>query len=347
MYRKKLGLAIILIIALIGVYFTYFFYRVFFLPNTTFLNSTSYVFISSKATMDDLVTELTPLLKNVQDFKLAAEKKGYATRIRGGKYAIEQGMSNHEIINRLRGQSMPVRVTFNNQERIENLAGRLAAQLEVDSLSLVQQFLDPEFLEENEFTLENVLGMYIPNSYELFWNSTPAQIQNRMWKEYQRFWSNDRLAAAERQGLSPSEVISLAAIVQKETLKVEERPLIAGVYLNRLNKRMRLQADPTVVYAMRKSQDNFNLIIRRVLKKDLKISSPYNTYQVTGLPPGPIVMPDISSIEAVLYPKKHKYLYFVADPSRLGYHDFSTNLKEHNRKAKKYYRWLNKQKLYR
>lgn len=347
MYRKKLGLAIVLIIAFIGIYFTYLFYRIFFIPNTTFSNPTSYVFISSTATMDDLIADLTPLLKHPEDFKLAAEKKGYASRIRGGKYAIDKGMSNNDIINRFRGQSMPVKVTFNNQERLENLAGRFAAQLEVDSLSLIQQFLSPRFLSKNGFTKENALGMYIPNSYELFWNATPQQIQNRMLKEYQRFWTNKRKSAAVQLGLSPAEVISLAAIVQKETVKAEERSTVAGVYLNRLKRKMRLQADPTVVYALKKAQNNFDLVIRRVLKKDLSIPSLYNTYKVNGLPPGPIVMPDIAAIDAVLYPQSHGYLYFVADPDRLGYHDFSTNLGEHNRKAKRYYRWLNKQKLYR
>ena len=347
MYRKKLGLAIVLIIAFIGLYFTYLFYRVFFIPNTAFSNPTSYVFISSTATIEDLITDLTPILKYPEDFKLAAEKKGYASRIRGGKYAIDKGMNNNSIINRLRGQSMPVKVTFNNQERLENLAGRLAAQLEVDSLSLIQQFLSPHFLEKHGFTKENTLGMYVPNSYELFWNASAEQIQNRMLKEYQRFWTDKRKSAAAELGLTPAEVVSLAAIVQKETVKVEERPTIAGVYLNRLKRKMRLQADPTVVYALKKSQNNFDVVIRRVLKKDLNIPSPYNTYQVNGLPPGPIVMPDIATIDAVLNPKSHRYLYFVADPERLGYHDFSSNLREHNRKAKKYYRWLNKQRLYR
>jgi UPF0755 protein len=168
-----------------------------------------------------------------------------------------------------------------------------------------------------------------------------------MLKQYEYFWTPKRRNAAQKQGLTPNEVSTLAAIVQKESLKNDERPLIAQVYLNRLKKKMRLQADPTVIYSLRKEQDDFSLVIRRVLRKDLKIESPYNTYLTKGLPPGPIAMPDISAIDAVLFPTPHKYLYFVSDPNKQGYHDFSTSLREHNRKARKYYSWLNQQKLYR
>lgn len=347
MYKRKISLAIVLLIAAAGLYFTYTFYRVFFLPNTAFENETSYVFIPTGSHLNDLIVELSPLLKSTDDFKLAAEKKGYATRIRAGKYALTKGMSNNDIINRLRGKSLPIRVTFNNQERLEDLAGRIAQQLETDSLSLLTQMRDSTFLAKNNFTLATALGMYLPNTYQFFWNTSPVAFQKRMLKEYEYFWTPKRRNAAEKKGLSPNEVIVLASIVQKESLKNDERPLIAQVYLNRLKKRMRLQADPTVVYAVKKAQNDFSLVIRRVLKKDLKVKSPYNTYRVKGLPPGPISMPDIAAIDAVLFPEPHNYLYFVADPNKPGYHNFSTSLREHNRKARSYYRWLNQQKLYR
>ena len=347
MYKRKIIVAIVLIIAALGLYFTYTFYRVFFAPNTSFNNATSYVFINTGTKVSSLMEELAPLLKSPDDFRLAAQKKGYLDRIRGGKYAIQQGMNNNEIINTLRVKSLPVRVTFNNQERLEDLAGRVATQIEADSLSLIAQFLEADFLEKNGFTPETALAMYVPNSYQLFWNTSAAEFQERMLKEYKRFWTAKRLAAAEEKGLTPIEAINLASIVQKESIKVEERPVIAGVYLNRLKKRMRLQADPTVIYAHKRARNDFDLVIRRVLKKDLKLKSPYNTYRNKGLPPGPIGMPDVSAIDAVLFPKQHQYLYFVADPSKPGYHDFSKSLREHNRKAKRYYRWLNKQRLYR
>lgn len=347
MYKRKIGLAIVLLIAGFGLYFTYTFYRVFFLSNTAFNNETSYVFISTGSDLDNLLIELAPLIISTDDFRLAAEKKGYASRIRAGKYALNKGMSNNDIINRLRGKSLPVKVTFNNQERLEDLAGRLAQQLEADSLAFLTQMRDAEFLAKNGFDQATALAMYIPNTYEFFWNTSPKYFQKRMLKQYEYFWTPKRRNAAQKQGLSPNEAIALAAIVQKESLKNDERPLIAQVYLNRLKKKIRLQADPTVVYALKKEQNDFSLIIRRVLRKDLKIKSPYNTYYTKGLPPGPIAMPDISAIDAVLFPVPHNYLYFVADPKQPGYHDFSTNLREHNRKARKYYRWLNQQKLYR
>ena len=347
MYKRKIVLIIVLLIAAFGLYFTYSFYRVFFLSNTAFENDISYIFIATGSDLDALLVELAPLIKSADDFRLAAEKKGYATRIRAGKYALNKGMSNNEIINRLRGKSLPVRVTFNNQERLEDLAGRLAQQLEADSLAFLTQMREADFLAKNGFDQATALGMYIPNTYEFFWNTSPAAFQKRMLKEYQYFWTPKRLSAAQKQGLSPNEVITLAAIVQKESLKNDERPIIAQLYLNRLKKKMRLQADPTVVYALKKEQNDFSLVIRRVLRKDLKIKSPYNTYRNKGLPPGPIAMPDISAIDAVLFPTPHNYLYFVVDPNNPGYHDFSKSLKEHNQKARKYHRWLNQQKLYR
>ena len=349
MYRRKIALATVLLIAAVGLYFTYLFYRVFFLPNTAFNNPTSYVFIPTGTNMPALLEELAPVLNSTDDFRLAAEKKGYATRIRAGKYALKQGMNNNEIINTLRGRSLPVKVTFNNMERIEDLAGRLAQQVEADSLSLLKQFLDPVFLAENGFTPETALAMYIPNTYQFFWNVSPAALQKRLYKEYQYFWTPRRRNSIQKRGLSLNEAMTLASIVQKESVKVDERPLIAQVYINRLKKGMRLQADPTVVYALKKAQNDFSLVIRRVLNKDLKINSPYNTYKIKGLPPGPIGMPDISAIDAVIFPEPvpHNYLYFVADPERPGYHSFSKTLREHNRKARAYYRYLNKRKLYR
>ena len=347
MYKRKIGLAIVLFIAAFGLYFTYTFYRVFFLPNTAFNNETSYIFISTGSDIDALLIELAPLIKSTDDFRLAAEKKGYASRIRAGKYALDKGMSNNDIINHLRGKSLSVKVTFNNQERLEDLAGRLAQQLEADSLTFLTQMREEDFLTKNGFDQATALAMYIPNTYEFFWNVSPQYFQKRMLKQYEYFWTPKRRNAAQKQGLTPNEVSTLAAIVQKESLKNDERPLIAQVYLNRLKKKMRLQADPTVIYSLRKEQDDFSLVIRRVLRKDLKIESPYNTYLTKGLPPGPIAMPDISAIDAVLFPTPHKYLYFVSDPNKQGYHDFSTSLREHNRKARKYYSWLNQQKLYR
>ena len=349
MYKRRIALILVLITTGLGFYFTYLFYRVFFSSNTAFNNPTSYVFVSTGTDIQGLLQELEPLLISTDDFRLAAEKKGYSTRIRAGKYAIEKGMNNNEIINTLRARSLPVKVTFNNVERIEDLAGRLAQQVEADSLTLLKQMLDPEFLAVNGFTPETALGMYIPNTYQFYWNVSPKALQKRLYKQYEYFWTPRRRNSVHKRGLTLDEAMILASIVQKESQKADEQPLVAQAYINRLNKGMRLQADPTVVFALKKAQNDFSMVIRRVLNKDLKINSPYNTYKIKGLPPGPICMPDISAIDAVIFPEPvpHNYLYFVADPERPGYHSFSKSLREHNRKARSYYRYLNKKKLYR
>ena len=347
MYKRKILVGVVLIIASLGLYFTYVFYRVFFLSNTAFANEKSYVFIATGTTMSDLIIDLSPLLKSTEDFRLAADKKGYSSRIKAGKFALDNGMSNNDIINRLRSNPLPIRVTFNNQERLEDLAGKIANQIEADSLSLINQFYNKAFLAAQGFTPENALAMYLPNTYSFFWNTSAEEFQIRMLKEYNRFWTNERLEAAEKVGLAQTEVIALASVVQKESVKSDERARIAGVYLNRLKRNIRLQADPTVIYAMKKNTQNFDLVIKRVLYKDLLLDSPYNTYKYRGLPPGPITMPDVSSIDAVLFPEAHSYLYFVADINRMGYHKFARTLKEHNQNRISYVRWLNKQKLYR
>ena len=187
--------------------------------------------------------------------------------------------------------------------------------------------------------------MYLPNTYEFFWNTSAEEFRDRMKKEYDRFWNQDRLTKSRALKLSPTEVVSLAAIVQKETVKVDERPRVAGVYLNRIRKGILLQADPTVIYAIKKETGNYDTIIKRVLYRDLEMDSPYNTYKYAGIPPGPITMPDISSIDAVLNAEKHDYLFFVADVSNFGYHMFAKTLAQHNRNKVQYVRWLNQRKI--
>jgi len=325
--------------------FAYYVYNAIFSPNTAFENQEAYIFINSDSSFEDLKLQLEPLLKNMSSFEAVAQKKGYSTGLKGGKYAIKKGMNNNDIINTLRSQNIPVRVTFNNQESLHALAGRISQQIEADSLSLLNAFNDSDFLKENEFDEDTKLGMYLPNTYEFFWNTKAEAFRDRMLKEYNQFWNGDRLARSKKLKLEASEIISLASIVQKETVKVDERPKVAGVYLNRIQKGMLLQADPTVIYAIKKETGNYDTIIKRVLFRDLEIDSPYNTYKYAGIPPGPITMPDISSINAVLNAEKHNFLYFVADVSNFGYHIFAESLAQHNRNKVQYVRWLNQQKI--
>ena len=347
MYRRKLFLLISILGIVLGLFFVFKFYQTFFWSNTQFENDFSYVFVDRDDTIDSLTLQLKPLLKSTKNFLIAAEKKGYAQHVRSGKYRIQKSMGNNDIINILRSERLTTKVVFNNQERIEDLAGRIAEQIEADSLTLLNSFLDPVFLEEAGFTEDNALAMYLPNTYEVFWDTTPENFRNRMLKYYQSYWNENRKNKVKSLGLTPVEAVILASIVQKESVQVEEQNTIAGVYLNRLKKKMKLQADPTVIYAMKKATGDFQQVIKRVLYKDLKLNSPYNTYKVKGLPPGPITMPDLRTLEAVLHPEQHNYLYFVAAPEKIGYHLFASSLAEHNRNKKKYTSWLNNQKIYR
>ena len=199
-----------------------------------------------------------------------------------------------------------------------------------------------DFLADNSFDDATALGMYIPNKYEFFWNTSAEEFRSRMKKEYDRFWTDTRLQRAEEIGLTPAQVITMASIVQKETAKVDERPRVAGVYMNRYKNGWKLDADPTVIYAIKEKTQNFDTITKRVLYKDLELDSPYNTYKYATIPPGPISMPDISSIEAVLNYEDHDYFYFVANVENFGYHKFAKTLAQHNRNKQEYIRWINK-----
>ena len=252
-------------------------------------------------------------------------------------------MSSNDLINHLRsGAQIPVKLTFNNQHRLEFLAGRISEQIEADSVSLMKAFTNAVFLEKKGFSQETALCMYIPNSYEIYWNTSAEEFRNRMHKEYERFWNSHRISKAQKQNLSIEEVIVLASIVQKETANIAERPVVAGLYLNRYRKGWALQADPTVIFALQQKYGQ-DFKVKRVLSKDLKIASPYNTYKHKGLPPGPISMPDISSIDAILNPVNHKYYFMCASIEDLGTHAFARTLREHTRNARKYQRWLSKQ----
>ncbi|HUH28844.1 endolytic transglycosylase MltG [Gelidibacter sp.] len=343
MYIRKILVAIVLIGLVVAAFIAYTIYQTMFVSNTAFNNDVAYVYIPTNASYQDVRAELEPLLKDMDKFDALAERKKYKTNIKAGKYAIKKGMNNNDIINSIRSNNIQVKLSFNNQESLKRLAGRVSTQIEADSLELYSVMSSPEFLKANNFSTQTALGMYIPNSYQFFWNTSAEQFRERMLKEYNRFWNEERLAKAKALNLTPDEVMTMASIVQKETAKVDERKRVAGVYMNRLKVGMPLQADPTVIYAIKLTSGNFDQIIKRVLYKDLEIDSPYNTYKYTGLPPGLITMPDITSIDAVLNHEKHDYFYFVADVKNFGYHKFAKTLAQHNFNRQEYIRWINQQ----
>jgi UPF0755 protein len=255
---------------------------------------------------------------------------------------FKKGMSAFQLVGAIR-RNIPVKLAFNNQERLENLCERVSSQIEPDTTKLLATFRDTLFLKENDFTKDNVFAMFLPNTYEVYWNISAEKFRDKMLGEYKRFWTEERIAKADALNLTPVQVITLASIVHKETVKKSERPTVAGVYLNRLNIGMALQADPTVIYALKLRDKNFDQIIKRVLYNDLFINSPFNTYQNIGLPPGPIAMPDVDAIDAVLNAEKHGYIYFCASVEKFGYHEFASTITQHNVNAKKYADWLNAQ----
>ncbi|MFL1011346.1 endolytic transglycosylase MltG [Flavisericum labens] len=343
MYIKKILIAIVILGLVAAAFFAHFVYNAMLRPNTAFNNEVAYIFVPTNASYQEVRSQLEPLLDDMDSFDALAERKKYTSNIKAGRFEIKKGMSNNDIINSIRSINLPIKLSFNNQESLEKLAGRVSSQIEADSLSVLNSMKNPEFLAENHFNEATALGMYLPNSYEFFWNTSAAAFRNRMLKEYNRFWSESKRKKAEEIGLSPNQVIALASIVHEESKQASEQPRIAGVYMNRLRIGMPLQADPTLKFAAYQLPKYKNTIIKRVLNVHKEIDSPYNTYKNLGLPPGLIAMPDISAINAVLNYEKHKYLYFAADSNRLGFHKFAKTLSQHNVNARAYQRYLSSQ----
>ena len=338
--RKIVGIVSLIVITA-GTIYGYILYKEVFSPNTAFNESEVAVYIPTDATFAQVQAIVKPYIKDMGRFNAVADKKTYPPNVKSGKFILTNGMNSNDIIVALRNP-VPVKISFNNQETLQRAVGRIAQQLEPDSLQLLKVFTDKAFLEENGFNEDNVLSIFIPNTYEFFWNTTAIKVRNKLMKEYRKFWTPERLAKAQAQGLTPLQVSALAAIVHKETVKNDERPRVAGVYLNRFHKGMKLEADPTVIYSIKKQSGDFDQVIKRVLYKDLVIDSPYNTYKYAGLPPGPIAMPDVTAIDAVLNPEKHNYIYFCASVTNFGYHEFAVTAAQHEVNRQKYVAWVEK-----
>mgnify|MGYP003562376444 FL=1 len=342
MNTKKIFAIISVIVVTILIVYGYVMYREIFAKNTKFDQNEIFVNIPTNSNFNDAKAILNPYIESMSRLEKVAEKKSYSENVKAGRFLIKKGMNSNDIINALR-QNVPVKLAFNNQERLEDFAGRVGSQIEADSTRLMASFTNKKFLADNGFTQENVLALFIPNSYEFYWNTSANKFREKMAKEYRTFWTEERIAKAKAQNLTPIEVSILASIVHKETVKQDERPRVAGVYLNRLRKGMKLEADPTVIFAVKKSTNNFDTIIKRVLYKDLETVSPYNTYMYATLPPGPIAMPDISAIDAVLNPETHNYIYFCASVTNFGYHEFAVTGAQHEVNRQKYVKWINAQ----
>jgi len=321
------------------------FYSYVYAPNVILEpKEQTHLHIPSGSTYDDVLKLLEEhdFLRHPERFHWLAVRKNYPNRIMAGRYLIVDGMSNNELINLLRsGDQSPVRLTFHNIRTKEELAGRIAAQIEADSAEIRNVLGCQETLSNIGMDTLTIKLLFIPNTYEVFWNTSAEQFLQRMQREYNAFWSEPRKQRAEEIGLSEEEVGVLASIVQSETNKREEMARIAGVYMNRLRRNIPLQADPTVIYA----KGDFS--IRRVLNRHLEIDSPYNTYMYAGLPPGPINFPAPHVMDAVLYYEDHDYLYFSAKADFSGYHVFAKSYADHLANARKYRRALDERNVFR
>lgn len=341
--RKNIILILALLILLVAAV-CYAGYRMVIGPGMKVRDEKAVLYIpegSSFAQVLDTINEhLT--ISNPKVFTWLASRKNYTNRIRPGKYVIEDNISCNRLINLLRsGQQTPVNITFNNIRTLNELAGRVGSQISADSASLADFFSDPDNYSKDGFTRETLISVFIPNTYQLYWNTDPEGFYKRMLREYGNFWNDERIGKAAGKNLTRTEVSTLASIIDEEVRFSDEMPRIAGVYLNRLRRGIPLQADPTIKFAMNDPS------ISRVLKSYLDIDSPYNTYKYRGLPPGPICCPSVEAIDAVLNAEKHDYLYFAARSDFSGYHNFARTLSEHNRYAAEYQRELNKRRIFR
>lgn len=324
----------------------YLAYRFLFGPNVALRGraETAYIYIPARASFAQVSDSLAPYLKHPFAFKVLARLKRYPTHIRSGRYQLEDGMCNDRLIDELRvGRQHPVRLTFGRQPSLQAFAATVSKQIQLDSQAIYRAFLDEGFLNRHALDSQTVRQILIPDTYFVYWNITASALRARLFSEYQRFWNADRRAAAQAQGLTPLQVSILASIVQSETNKREDMPMVAGVYLNRLRHHWKLQSDPTVIYAL-KLRHGFDTTINQLLYRDLSIDSPYNTYKHRGLPPAPIIIPTRRALEAVLHPAQHHYYYMLNDPLKPGFFLFSKTLLQHNRNKLNYKAWLRKKR---
>lgn len=324
--------------------FSFYFYQVFYGANVLQEEQAQVILIDGDDTFDSLRNQLydRAIVDEIISFSFVAKALGYQDNVKPGVYLMEPDMTNMEAIRRLRaGDQIPVDITFNNVRFKEDLVEKITADTGIDGTEFLNLLNDNEYLSTLGFNKETIMAMFIPNTYEVYWTISAKGLFDRMKKEFDKFWNADRKAKAQTLGLSPVEVSTLAAIVQDEKFVVSESPTIAGLYINRIKKNMLLQADPTVKFALG------DFTIQRVLIADTRIDSPYNTYKYRGLPPGPINLPTIASLDAVLNYEKHDYIYMCAKEDFSGYHRFAKDLTQHNKNARLLHKALNERKIYR
>jgi len=341
MIKKKILIPLIVFSTILTTSSVYI-YQMLFSPNFLINSENKFIIIEDNTDFNDLVKKLEDdtLINDILSFSFLSKIMEYQENIKIGAYKVKMNMSNYDMITMLRsGNQTPISITFAYARKMDDLAERLTKNIKLSKnefLNYISQNIDDLYgFDEN-----NIIGMFLPDTYEVYWDISPQKLIEKMYKEYNKFWNNERNEKLKKIGLNKKEVSVLASIVASETNKLDEADKIAGVYINRLRKNMLLQADPTLVYAAN------DYSIKRVLNKHKKIKSPYNTYINKGLPPGPIRLTPKNYIEAVLNYEEHKYLFFCAKDDFSGYHEFALTLTQHNKNARKFQRALNKRKIY-
>ncbi len=336
---KKTSLLLVLLAFAVVVTTSYVVWQWIVKPTVNTSGKDVVLYVKSTQSFQEVYQSLLnqQLLKHPQGFKQLASWLKLPAKIKPGRYVLDKPLSNLELINMLlKGRQQPFNIVFNYAERKEDLAAFFANKLEADSAAIVNLLSDTAYLAEHGLNSHTAISLFIPNTYNFFWNTTADALVERMASEYEKYWTDARKAKADEMGFTRAEIATIASIVQKETNKTDEMPVVAGVYINRLRKNMPLQADPTVLYAINDKS------IKRVTGKHLAFVSPYNTYLNSGLPPGPICAPSQQAIEAVLNYNPHKYYYFCAKDDLSGYHAFASSLESHIQNAAKYQRALNR-----
>ena len=328
---KKLGF---IVLVLLGLFYLLFFVK----ANVTddyslkLANDTPFQDVEEKLKANEVIA-------NTYIFDIV-QMMYHAEKVPAGHYKIKKSMSSLDILRKLKlGQQDPIRWTISTATFVEELAGKSSQKIAFDSISFLSQLYDSSYMKSQGYTKETALTIFLPNTYEFYWNTSPKQVLDKMQKEVKNFWTAERKAQATKIKLSPSQVYTLASLVQKEYTRKDERSKIASVLLNRLNISMPLQVDATCKYATR------DFAAKRVLNYHTQCNSPYNTYKNQGIPPGPICMPELSTIDAVLNPESTDYFYYCADPSLNGYHIFSKTLSEHESVASTYHKKMNEMKI--
>ena len=342
--KNKNFLAVGLIIgSMLVSSFSFYFWQVVYTPNIL-IDKEDVVFnIPTGANFKYVQNSLYDLgiVSDLVSFSFLSKLKRYDQSIKPGSYLLQADMSNRDAINMLRsGDQVPIKLTYSNARSLEDLAAKIAGYLAFDSAAMMSSLSNSEVASSYGFTKETFMCMFLPNTYEVYITDQPVVVLDRIYSAYKIFWNPERMAKAEALNLTPEEVIVLASIVDAETNQMDEAPTVAGVYINRLNKNIKLQADPTLIFALG------DYTIKRVLYEHMQVNSPYNTYKYAGLPPGPINLPSIAAIEAVLNYEKSDYLYFCANPNFTGNHIFARTLSQHNKNARLLHLALNKKKIY-